>query len=311
MPARPPSYAVIFKTFAWDAFIQRQAERCAMAAGRGAFFISVDETNGAVGPVPFPEVLRIRSTEMPAMGLATRFERGSLFWWNADYAHYQFFQDHPDFDFYVFVEYDVSVHTPLEAIVDEAARRGIDFVGVPISRAEGNWCWTAPHEQVYPSGEIHGALVCVCIFSRRALASLFSRRREMTGRAEQLSYWPSAEAFLPTEVRRLGLTSASLEEFGDISRYDWSPPYLEADVYRSTPRGFVHPVCDSNRFLRRIRAERPDIWRLLDRSRHVSRSLLRYHPRVYAALLAQAALLGGRASLGRWWRGLRLRTARS
>ena len=302
MSARLVSYAVVFKTYAWDDFVLHQAQRCAAAAGRGDFYISVDETNGPVGPVPYRDVIRTSCAEMVSLGLANRFERGSLLWWNADYAHYHFLKLRPDYDFYIFVEYDVSVHTPFESIIEGIAHRGIDFVGVPIARTEQDWCWTAPHQQVYPSGEILGALICLSIFSQRALQALFARRLEMTRREQQLSYWPSAEAFLPTEVRRLGLQFASLEQFGDISRYNWSPPYLEADVYRTRPSGFLHPVCDSTRFLRRVRAESPDIWKLLDMGRRVSRSLLRHHPLVYAGLLAKAATIGGRSSLQRWWR---------
>ena len=304
MSAPLASYAVVFKTYAWDEFVCRQAQRCAAAVGQGHFHISVDETNGSVGAIPFPEVIRTTCAEMTAIGLANRFERGSLLWWNADYAHYQFFKLRPNYDFYIFVEYDVSVHTPLDQVIEAIARRGVDFVGVPIARTAQEWCWTAPHEQVYPFEEIQGALICVSIFSRRAMQALLARRQEMTQQEQQLSYWPSAEAFLLTEVRRLGLSFASLEEFGEISRYNWSPPLLEADVYRREPRGFLHPVCDSRRFLRRLRAESPDIWKLLDRSRSVSRSLLRHHPLVYAAFVTRAATTGGRSSIQRWWRSL-------
>ncbi len=309
MSLRLASFAVVFKTYAWDDFVQRQAQRCAAAAGPGDFYISVDETNGPVGPVPYPEVIRTSCSEMVGLGLADRFERGSLLWWNADYAHYQFFRLRPDYDVYIFVEYDVSVHMPLEEIVTTMSRRGIDFIGVPIARTAQDWCWTAPHQQVYPSGEILGALICVSAFSQRAMQALFARRLEMTLHEQQLSYWPSAEAFVPTEIRRLGLKFASLEEFGDTSEYDWSPPHLEADVYQTPPHGFLHPVCDSRRFLRRVRAERPDIWKLLDLGRPVSRSLLRHHPLAFASLAARAVLNGGRSSLQRWWRGLHLGTA--
>src|ERR1700734_4003125 len=45
--------AVVFKTYAWDEFVERQAHRLADAAGALDFFVSVDESNGPVGPIPF------------------------------------------------------------------------------------------------------------------------------------------------------------------------------------------------------------------------------------------------------------------
>ena len=54
-----PRCAVVFKTYAWDGFVERQARRLAEAAGALDFYISVDETNGPVGPIapiPLPDV---------------------------------------------------------------------------------------------------------------------------------------------------------------------------------------------------------------------------------------------------------------
>src|ERR1700742_4753961 len=98
-------YAVIFKTYTWDSFVHRQASRCRAATGDGDFFIMVDETNRSIGDIPFERVVRTTNAQLVSFGLANRFEVGSLIWWNADYPHYQFQDQYPDYDYYVFVEY--------------------------------------------------------------------------------------------------------------------------------------------------------------------------------------------------------------
>jgi hypothetical protein len=46
--------AVVFKAYAWDGFVERQARRLAEVAGSLDFYVLIDETAGPVGPVPFP-----------------------------------------------------------------------------------------------------------------------------------------------------------------------------------------------------------------------------------------------------------------
>ena len=45
-----PHCAVIFKAYAWDAFVERQARRLAESAGAMDFYVLMDETAGAAGP---------------------------------------------------------------------------------------------------------------------------------------------------------------------------------------------------------------------------------------------------------------------
>ena len=69
MTATAPRCAVVFKTYAWDAFVERQARRLAEAAGALDFYISVDETGGPVGPIPFERVIRFTCAELAFAGL--------------------------------------------------------------------------------------------------------------------------------------------------------------------------------------------------------------------------------------------------
>jgi hypothetical protein len=90
MTLATPRCAVVFKTYAWDGFVERQAQRFAEAAGALDFFISVDVTNGSVGLIPFERVVRFGGADLAAAGLPMRYSVGGVLWWNRDYAHYQF-----------------------------------------------------------------------------------------------------------------------------------------------------------------------------------------------------------------------------
>ena len=133
MTTTAPRSAAVFKTYAWDEFVARQARRLAESAGPLDFYISVDETNGPAGPIPFDRVVRFTCGELAAARMPMRFSVGGVLWWNPDYAHYQFLAQYPDYDYYVFVEYDCVVQCSLEQFVARAISRGADFVALDLT----------------------------------------------------------------------------------------------------------------------------------------------------------------------------------
>ncbi len=241
-------FVVVFKTYTWDGFVERQAHRLQAAAAGGDFFISIDETTGSFPNIPFANIDRISNAKVVALGLSDRFERGSLLWWNPDYAHYHFFAKYPDYESYVFVEYDVVVQESIADLVARINRVKADFVARPIDLSDGKWFWRDFHLQVYPHEQLRASLNCFSVYSFRAMEMLFRRRREM---ADQLGliYWPSSEAFLATEIGRAGFRQAVLDDFGDGSAYDWFPPTLEEDLPQHPTCSFLHPVLDQQRFV--------------------------------------------------------------
>jgi hypothetical protein len=247
LTASVPRCAVVFKAYAWDEFIERQARRLAEAAGALDFYISVDETGGSVGPVPFERVIRFTCADLAAAGLPMRFAVGGVLWWNPDYAHYQFLAQCPDYDCYLFVEYDCVVQCSLEQFVVRAMSRGADLVALPITRPFHLWHWMWYQHDVYPAGEVELALLNVCFLSARALAMLHQRRLAMN--SDPSVRWPSSEVFLPSEVVRAGMTWLSLGDFGDVSHYDWFPPTMEEDLAAGHGDTFLHPVLDRRRYV--------------------------------------------------------------
>ena len=289
-------YAVVFKTYAWDAFVHRQASRCQATTGSGDFFVSIDETNGPVGPVPFDRVVRTSNAEITDLGFADRFEKGSLLWWNPDYVHYQFQERHPEYDYYVFVEYDVVVRTSIERLVGQMAARGADLIDLPVRMPKQEWFWTIFHRQTYPFEDLQGSLICVTAFSRRALQMLAGRRRDMAG-DDAVRFWPMAEVFIPTEVARAGYRSLSLAEFGRVDQYQWFPPVLEDDLADPGGDAFLHPVLDRSRYVTAMLKTTTRFRHFLHPRSMMWRSLTRFPRQEYLPKLHGAAYRRLRMSL--------------
>jgi hypothetical protein len=275
--------AVVFKAYAWDGFVERQARRLAEAAGGLDFYVQIDETAGPVGSIPFERVIRFTCADLQAAGLAMRFALGGVLWWNPDYAHYQFLAQYPTYDYYLFVEYDCVVQCSLEQLVDRAVSQGADFVALPISRPFHLWHWMQYQRDVYLPAEIRIALLNVCFLSSRALKLLQQRRLDMKSNLS-LRGWPSSEVFVPTEIALAGMKWLSLAEFGDVSQYDWFPPTIEEDLALSRDATFLHPVLDRRRYLTSVLNNRGSL-----PPGGLKRSLSRFRLEEYAALLWPAA----------------------
>jgi hypothetical protein len=278
-----PRCAVVFKTYAWDPFVERQAQRLAEAAGRMDFYIQIDETNRALGEVPFPRVDRFTCADLEAAGLAPRFGLGGVLWWNPDYAHYRFLTEHPDYDYYLFVEYDCVVQCSLEDFVRSAIAKGADFVSLPITRPFQEWHWMTYQRDVYPPEDVRLALLNVCFLTSAALNHLHQRRLSMAADTT-LRGWPSSEVFVPSEILRGGMKWVLLSEFGDVSHYDWFPPMMEEDLQPAAVPTFIHPVLDRRRFVASMLHNTGSL-----KPGELERALSRFRREEYAKLIWPAA----------------------
>ena len=283
MTITAPCCAVVFKAYAWDGFVERQARRLAEAAGSLDFYVLIDETGGSVGPIPFERVIRFTCADLESASLAMRFGVGGVLWWNPDYAHYQFRAQCPDYDYYLFVEYDCVVQCSLQQFVVRAVSRGADLVALPISRPFELWHWMPYQRDAYPTGEIKLALLNVCFLSSPALQLLHQRRLAMKS-DPSIRGWPSSEVFLPSEVVRAGMTWLSLADFGDVSHYDWFPPTMEEDLRPGDSDAFLHPVLDRRRYLASMLHNRGSL-----QPGELERALSRFPREEYAKLIWPAA----------------------
>ncbi len=190
----PPTYAIIFRTHFWDAFAQRQLERLRAHIGRGTLYVLVDETNGRVEGIQHDQVVRVTENDVLAMGLPAAGS-GNLFWFNGDYPLYYFLQLHGSYDYYLQLEYDVVLNTDIDALVDRVAADRVDFVGLTKGEPVQEWAWRHTCEGVYSSAELQYKLICLSLFSRRALEALVRRRLEMAVQVRDgaIANWPFCE----------------------------------------------------------------------------------------------------------------------
>ncbi|MDQ2763267.1 MAG: hypothetical protein M3Y22_07155, partial [Pseudomonadota bacterium] len=99
--------------------------------------------------------------------------------------------------------------------------------------------------------QVEHQLICVSLFSNRALRHLWQRRLALSEayRLGSIKSWPMCEGFIPTELAQGGFECAELSQFGSTETYDHWPPYLEADLGEWADRPFIHPVLDQPRYI--------------------------------------------------------------
>ena len=281
-------YAVVFRTHIWDDYVARQYRRLAARIGSGDLFILLDETNGRV-PVSEGKVVSHTQESVKALGLAGAGS-GNMLWYNGDYPLYFFYHHHPDYEYYVMIEYDVAVHGDIDAMVAFASREGIGFVGLTKGESVAEWPHTASCLDAYALEDVKKRLFCFAIFSQAAVRTLFERRlslsREFADGA--IRRWPFCEGYIPTELARSGFKLAELSELGSTDLYDWRPAFTETDLGDLQQHTFVHPVLDPHRY---VQATIKGHWNTLDaldpRSAFMRR-LRRVPLSVYGAPLAAA-----------------------
>lgn len=253
-PASHP-YAVIFRTHLWDDYVARQYDRLVARTKSGHVFILVDETGGPV-KIDRENVVRHTQADVLDLGLA-KAGRGNLLWFNGDYPLYLFFEKFRNYDYYIMAEYDVVVQVELDDVVAAADREGHDFVGLSKGEPVSEWGFTETCLDAYDIAQVQKRLICIAMFSRRAVQHLFDRRLELSQefRNGGLRRWPYCEGYIPTELSVGGFKLAELSEFGSTGAYDWTNVVLEAELGPLEQEAFIHPVMDPNSYVAKMMKE--------------------------------------------------------
>ena len=240
-----PRCAVVFKTYAWDDFVERQARRLADAAGALDFYVSVDETNGSVGPIPFERVARFTCATLAASGLPMRYLGG----WRA------------------VVE---SGLRPLSISLAISRLRLVPVRRVRLRRAmlAGAVCCPRRLKRRQLRCSTHraalqqmalDALSARCLFCGRGQARsaeclfvLCSRAEDVASAAARhargslhCAHGRAVKCLCPARSVRAGMTWLSLAEFGDVSHCDWFPPTMEEDLRPSDRDTFYYTRCST------------------------------------------------------------------
>ncbi len=242
--------AIIFRTHFWDDFAQRQFDRLLAGAEGCDVFVLVDETSRKLAAIPHDKIVRVTEAELLEMGLADAGE-GNLLWFNGDYPLYRFQQLYPDYAYYLQLEYDVVINGGIAPFIAAAAAQDVDFVGLTKGEPTPDWPWLSTCTDAYRVDEIEHQLICLALFSGRALRHLWERRLDLSSAHArgQIRAWPMCEGFVATELAMAGMVCRELSDFGDTALYDHWPPYLEADIGGLAAHRFIHPVLDQERYV--------------------------------------------------------------
>ena len=190
----PPRYAVIFRTHFWDSFAERQLQRLKTVAGHGEIWVLVDVTNRPVNGISHHNIFPVKAADFIAQGFAEAGE-GSMMWFNGDYPLYAFRDQHPEYAYYLQLEYDVVINQDLDDLISKACRDAVDFIGLAKGPSSSDWFWRHTCVGAYESDSILHTLICLSLFSGRALDTLKRRRLELSVRWKRgdLVAWPMCE----------------------------------------------------------------------------------------------------------------------
>lgn len=279
---RDPRYALIFRIHFWDEFADRQLRRAAASAPGADLWVLVDETRGHVPGIPTERAFRLTDAQILDAGYVAAGE-GSVQWFSGDVPLYMFHAAHPEYDYYVQMEYDVNFHLDVDEMVRRIARDGVDMVALTKGEPTPDWFWLESCLDVYRLDEVRHQLICISAFSNEALATLSRERLRQAERfkAGEFRAWPYCEGYLASEAVRQGLSVRELSDYGDVSGYDWWPPYLESDLPRLASFPFVHPVLDEKRYVPSLFKRPLDLRTLLSPRSWFGRKLRRLGPMGY------------------------------
>ncbi len=283
-----PRYAVIFRTHFWDEFCGRQLDRLRARVGSGDIYVMVDQTRGPVKGIPTDNVFPVTDQGILDAGFVAAGE-GSLQWYSGDVPLYLFRAAHPDYDYYLQIEYDAVVNVPLDDLVAKMARDGVDVLGLTNKDIEPvqAWHWRSSCLDAYAPEEVRGILICFSAYSRHALERLAAARLAQAAQYHRgaIKRWPYCEAYVATEAHRQGLAVHQLTEFGDVERYRWWPPYLEEELPNFEKNSFVHPILDASKFVPSLFKMDLGLRALLNPASWLHRKLRLLGPAAYARAL--------------------------
>ncbi len=248
------AFAILFRIHYWDQGVADRLSRLQDCAGGASVFVVPDVTRGAFD---IPQGLRVFSVAASGagdMGLVL-YPKDNVFYFNADYPLYLFAAAHPDFDRYVLCEHDVEVRVDVKRLCALAEERGFDLLAMPNRIGPEGWSSMADTcAELFQPEEIKPHLVCFCVFSKRAIAHLASKRLEQAGRyrAEGLKLWAYCEGFIASQLIRDGFTVEDLSRHVSTAHYDTWPPYHEHEIASLEHGAVIHPVLAGARYVDNI-----------------------------------------------------------
>jgi len=282
-----PRIAVLFRTYQWDDFARRSAERIALQADGMDLFISVDETNsGPVDTAPFRKLAHTTTT-MEARGLRCLTPAGAAaLWWNCDYAIYDGMLAAPGYDYYLNIEDDVAVNTPLRPFIGAMGDQNIDCVPTFGPNPVARWSFRSSLETL-PYPDLSWCALSTVFLTARAAKYLYDERVKLGQEHVDGEPWAMCEGFVSSALRAGGFSVVELRALSRLEHFGTEVVLLETDPRASEPGTFAHSVLDLERFIAKFK------------SRYL-RAMLSAGLRRDLAASRTALLNGGRSELDGW-----------
>lgn len=257
--------AVVYRIYRWDEANQLLLKRVESCIGNAQLVVLADESNGEL-PVP-KEYKTVRySKNMDAYHLPSEPNHNCL-WWNVDYGLYVL-KDTIDADFYWMLDHDVILPTRFPEIIDDIAKRKVDFVASHIRKPLETWRWYKTGDLMEINGLMKAALLMIFGVSREAISALYEERIRIWKMISTFDYsvfprhkWPFCEVLIPSVLQESN-------NFKVMDLLDYRPEFNfsgyrvahaksvnEPSYYTETD--FVHPVLTPEKALIRLRRLTP------------------------------------------------------
>lgn len=276
-PAPP---VVALRTPVWNDAVARLARRLRHYAQGARLVLLADTTHG---PLPGENFTKLRhDTDFSAFGLPA-FPAQETLRFNTDYPLYLLRRDYPDAAHYAMLDHDTAVNIDITAILQRAAREGIDLIAHEITDD------ITDTAQKYFARPLRAFTPCL-IASARAVDIMLRERRRIAAQAppdaaSPASAWPCGAALIPSAAALLdGAVLRELGHFADLSAFAPGPAQHIDDPAANRPGTICHPVWGAEMFIaRRVREAGLD--EILDPQSALQRQLDFCDPAKFAKIL--------------------------
>lgn len=243
-----PSYAVLFKAHVWNPFVQRQFERAKATVGHGDLFVVLagNLDPAAVSGCDSDKIIILRDSDAAVLGYVNG-SKYPFYWYCKDYVVFAFYKRHPNYDFYLTIEYDAYASCDLDRFIREAEASKVDFVARQGFQSIDEWVWTSSCHGSYERDQIENWMSFIFLLSNRAVDLLMRERLVESRRVlkGEIAAVPYCEAAIPTLLKKAGMTLVSLNRFGNTAAFGWDCWTKEEKLGLDQSRAFFHPVSAS------------------------------------------------------------------
>lgn len=239
-------YAIIFEIERWDDFTHRQFLRLKENVAQGDIFIAFnsDEISPRL-PTYLNEFSfskkKLKENDLELLG---------GFHSNVDYLPILFYIEKEKYDYYVTINYRVSVFNNIDKIISSLMNDDVDILSTEINGPVSRWPHLAGCIDFYNFRQISPKLFFISFLSKLALSSIYSRRisQKKIKKIKKSPFFPSGEAVIGSESNISYLKEKKLSDYcDDLSNYNWNQGIPEKSLglfpHENT---FLYPVGDDN-----------------------------------------------------------------